>query len=80
MDQAASADQEVLRHHRERSEDANLDRDISLRAHRDHQKTLKTRAVAVRLAAGALAHAVRENYIARGAARGYDARKQPTLR
>ena len=33
---AASAHQEVLRHLVERGEDANLDRGVGLRAHREH--------------------------------------------
>ena len=75
MDQAAPAYQEVLRYLRERGEDANLDRGVGVRTHRDHQKTLETGAHAVRLATGALADALRENYIARGSPRGYTRQK-----
>ena len=69
MAPAALAHQEVLRHQRERGEDANLDR--------DHQEALKTRSVAVWFATGALAHAVRKSDAASAAARGYATREPP---
>ena len=43
MDQAASAHQEVLRHERERGQDANLDRRLGLRPRGDHQEGTPTR-------------------------------------
>ena len=40
-DQTASADQAVLRHDRERREDADLDRSLDLRARRDRQEAVE---------------------------------------
>jgi hypothetical protein len=44
MDQAASADQVILRDFRERGQDADLDRDIRLRSYRAYQKTIGVKA------------------------------------
>src|SRR6185369_7950957 len=42
VDQAASAYQGFLRYNRKRFEDSNLDRDLDIRAGRDHQETSKS--------------------------------------
>ena len=61
MDQAAFADQALLRHLRKRCEDANLDRGLGLCAGRHRQEALATRRLALHFAADPLAHPVREN-------------------
>jgi hypothetical protein len=42
MDQATPSDQDLSWHQRERSQDANLERGLHLRADRDTQKTFET--------------------------------------
>ena len=61
VDQAASAHQEVLRHIRERGENADLDRRLGLRAGRHRQKATRSGRVPLHFATDPLGNAVREN-------------------
>jgi hypothetical protein len=59
-DQAASADQAVLRHLRERREDANLDRRVRVRSGRYHPQAAQAGGVPLHIAADHFRHNVRE--------------------
>ena len=61
MDQAASSNQIIFRHIRERREDPGLDRGIGLCAGRDYQKGTETGAVAARNAPNYQHPTFREN-------------------
>src|SRR5215813_12023351 len=61
MDQAASADQTVLRDIRKCSEDANLDCRLGLRPRRHRQEAPYPRRFALHIAPDSLGYALREN-------------------
>jgi hypothetical protein len=61
MDQAAPADQAVLRDLGERGEDADMDRRVGLRAGRDHQEAARSGGVALHINAGHFGHNIRKN-------------------
>ena len=61
VDQAASADQAVLRHLGERREDADLDRRVGLRAGRHRQEAAEAGGVALHIAAGPFGHRIRKS-------------------
>ena len=66
MDQAASADQTVLRHLRQRREDANLDRGFRLCRGRHRQEALGLGSLPLHFAADSLRHSLRQNADATG--------------
>ena len=61
MDQAAPADQAVLRDLGERGEDADLDCRVGLGAGRDHQEATRSRGIALHINAGHPGHNIRKN-------------------
>ena len=61
MDQAASADQTVLRDIRKCREDPNLDRRLGLRPRRHRQEAPQSRRFALHIAPDPLSHTLREN-------------------
>ena len=64
VDQAAPADQAVLRHQGKRGEDANLDRGVGLRAGRHRQETAQPGGVALHIAADPFGDSIREDALA----------------
>ncbi len=67
MDQAASANQNVLRHFRECTQNSNLDRHLGLRAGGDCQKTTEARRQPLQNSTNPKRHSLRENPDIRGA-------------
>ena len=63
VDQAASADQAVLRDIRKRGENPDLDRRLGLRPRRHRQEAPQARSLALHIAPGPLGHAFRETTV-----------------
>src|ERR1700686_3069395 len=63
VDQAASADQAVLRDIRKRGENPDLDRRLGLRPRRHRQEAPQARSLALHIAPGPLSHAFRETTV-----------------
>src|SRR4249920_1205024 len=62
VDQATSAYQSFLRHHRERGQNSNLDRDLGLRAHSHRQKTAQLIGQSLRTPTDFEHHCLRESF------------------
>ena len=60
VDQAASADQAVLWHLRERGEDADLDRGVGVRAGRHSQEAAQAGGIALHIVAGLFGRGIRK--------------------